>query len=71
MPFSTGRLWKAALEVDRSRQAIWKAFQRFKRQKRTGASTKGQRRTLRLYDSWRAPDAILDREALESGFGGP
>jgi hypothetical protein len=70
-PFLTGRLWTAASEVHRSRQAIWKAFERFKRQKRTGATPKGQRRPVRPYDSWRAPDAILDREALESGFGGP
>ena len=37
-----------------------------KRKDGVGATPKGS-----VADSWRAPDAILDGEALESGFRGP
>jgi hypothetical protein len=64
-PFLTRRLRKASLEVHWSRQVVRKAFERLKRQDGVGASPKGQCRPVRPYDSWRVPDAILDRESLE------
>ena len=69
--FWTRRRRRASLEVHRSLQDIRKALQLCKRQDEVGASPKGQRHLVRPHDSWKAPDAILDREALESVFGGP
>ena len=60
-----------AMEVHWNRAAIEIASEPFKRQHGVGASPKGQRRTLRPDDSWKAPEAILARKVLESGFGRP
>ena len=70
-PFLPGRSRRAALEVHWNREAIGIASERFKRQHGVGASPKGQCRTLRPDDSWKAPEASLARKVSESGFGGP
>jgi len=36
-----------------------------------GAFPKGQCRTLRSHDSWKAPDDIIAQEVSWSGLGGP
>ena len=48
-----------------SGSSLLKAWQSVKRQDGVGATPKGQRRPVRPHDSWRAPDAIPDREAFE------
>ena len=47
------------------------ALELFRRGTRPGATPKGQCRPVRPHDSWRAPDAIPDREALVMNLGGP
>jgi hypothetical protein len=67
-PFLTGWLWKASLEVHWNSQAIWKAFEQFKRQDGVGAAPKGQRRTLRPYDSWKAPTPFWTERLWKAAF---
>ena len=59
------------MDVHWNRVAIGEAAMPFKRKHGVGASPKGQRRTLRPYDSWKAPDDISDQEASESNKRGP
>ena len=60
-----------AMEVHWNRTAIRISSQRFKRHHGVGAFPKGQCRTLRPHDSWKAPDDIIALEVSWSGFGGP
>ena len=62
-PFLTGRLYKVALAVHWSQEAIGSAFQCFKRQSRVGANPKGHGRPGRPYDNEREVLAILDRRS--------
>jgi hypothetical protein len=48
-----------AFEVHWNRAAIEIAYERFKMQQGVGAFPKGQCRTLRSHDSWKAPDDII------------
>ena len=57
--FLTGRLYKVALEVHWSREAIGKESWRFKKQQGLGASPKGHGRTLPPHDSWKAPEIVF------------
>jgi len=66
----TMKLRRASLEVQWSRQGMRKACQKVKRQDGVGESPRGQCRTLRPYDSWKAPDDISDQEASENVKGG-
>jgi len=69
--FWTRRLRRASKDVHGSRQVARTALQLCKMRDGVLASSLGHCRTLRPKDTGKAPDAILDSEALEGVFGGP
>jgi len=56
---------ESGLERQWEPRIYWNSVWTVQEQNGVGAATKGHGRTLRLHDSWKAPDSILDQETSE------